>query len=119
MKKDKLKPVLFSVMKTYDGKKFVTDVVGQFAAQASADKFVVEEGAFDEAVIVIQPTVRDTSLELKIAEKPRKGCPVVDADTNPWNRMCVVGEQKASTGQLRVSGADIKRMNAGCDVNNI
>ncbi len=27
MKKDKLKPVLFSVMKTYDGKKFVTDVV--------------------------------------------------------------------------------------------
>ncbi|MCR5701302.1 MAG: sulfate permease [Lachnospiraceae bacterium] len=27
MKKDKLKPMLFSVMKTYDGKKFVTDVV--------------------------------------------------------------------------------------------
>lgn len=27
MKKDKLKPMLFSVVKTYDGKKFVTDVV--------------------------------------------------------------------------------------------
>ncbi|MBE5924575.1 MAG: sulfate permease [Lachnospiraceae bacterium] len=27
MKKDKLKPMLFSVMKSYDGKKFVTDVV--------------------------------------------------------------------------------------------
>ena len=27
MKKDKLKPMLFSVMKTYDGKKFVTDVI--------------------------------------------------------------------------------------------
>ena len=27
MKKDKLKPMLFSVAKTYDGKKFVTDVV--------------------------------------------------------------------------------------------
>jgi SulP family sulfate permease len=27
MKKDKLKPMLFSVMKTYDGKKFATDVV--------------------------------------------------------------------------------------------
>ena len=27
MKKDKLKPMLFSVMKTYDGKKLVTDIV--------------------------------------------------------------------------------------------
>ena len=27
MKKDKLKPMLFSTMKNYDGKKFVTDVV--------------------------------------------------------------------------------------------
>ncbi|WP_288887531.1 SulP family inorganic anion transporter [uncultured Eubacterium sp.] len=27
MKKDKLKPMLFSVMKSYDGKKFVTDVI--------------------------------------------------------------------------------------------